>query len=107
MKEQTNKDVIFVVAGNKSELCEEGKVSNEEGEEWAKSIGAIFFSTSAVNDYGIDAMFDYIGNKIDNPNYDYYAEEKKREEKYRKRKEEKIEDVKLSINKDKKNCVIY
>ena len=90
MKEQTNKDVIFVVAGNKSELCEEGKVSNEEGEEWAKSIGAIFFSISAVNDYGIDAMFDYIGNKIDNPNYDYYAEEKKEKKNIEKEKKKKL-----------------
>ena len=108
MKQLTNEDVIFVVAGNKSELIEDSKVSNEEGEQWAKSIGAVFFPTSAKNDSGIHAMFDYIGEKINNPKYDYYAEKKKRKEE-KNRKKEVDKEIKLSPsnNKGKKDCVIY
>ena len=57
-------NIILVVAGNKSHLYEEKKISNEEGEEWAKTIGASFFSTSTKNDSGIRPMFEYIGRKI-------------------------------------------
>ena len=36
-----------MIVGNKSVLYEEQVVSKEEGEEYAKSINALFFETSA------------------------------------------------------------
>ena len=108
MKQSTNKDVIFVVAGNKSELYENKKVSNEEGEEWAKSIGAVFFSISSKYGSGIDKMFNYIGEKINNPNYDFYDEREKGKEENKKRKEKENDgNEKLGKENNKKVCVIY
>ena len=108
MKQRTNKDVIFVVAGNKSELYENKKVSNEEGEEWAKSIGAVFFSTSSKYGSGIDEMFNYIVEKINNPNYNFYDEREKGKEENKKIKEKEIDgNEKLVKENNKKVCVIY
>ena len=108
MKQSTNKDVIFVVAGNKSELYENKKVSNEEGEEWAKSIGAVFFSISSKYGSGIDEMFNYIGEKINNPKYDFYAEKEKGKEENKKRQEKENDgNEKLVKENNKKVCVIY
>lgn len=39
----------MLVAGNKNELCEQKEILDEEVEEWAKSIGAVFFSISTKN----------------------------------------------------------
>ncbi len=107
MKQRTNKDVSFVVAGNKSELFENKKVSNEEGEEWTKSIGAVFFSISSKYGSGIDKMFNYIGEKINNPNYDFYDEREKGKEENKKRKEKENDgNEKLVKENNKKVCVI-
>ena len=108
MKQRTNKDVIFVVAGNKSELYENKKVSNEEGEEWAKSIGAVFFSISSKYGSGIDEMFNYIGEKINNPKYDFYAEKEKGKEENKKRQEKENDgNEKLVKENNKKVCVLF
>ena len=56
-----NKDfgaILFVVA-NKCDL-EDKKVKDEEGEEFAKSIGACFFSVSAKDNIGISNLFENI-----------------------------------------------
>ncbi len=54
----TNKNnMVYAVAANKSDLYEQQKVSDEEGEQFAKSINAIFMSTSAKNDSGIQVLF--------------------------------------------------
>ena len=61
----TNKNnMVYAVAANKSDLYEQQKVSDEEGEQFAKSINAIFMSTSAKNDSGIQVLFENIGRKI-------------------------------------------
>ena len=43
IKKDENKEVVMVVAGNKNELSEQKEISDEEVEEWAKSIGAFQF----------------------------------------------------------------
>ena len=61
----TNKNnMVYAVAANKSDLYEQQKVSDEEGEQFAKSINAIFMPTSAKNDSGIQVLFENIGRKI-------------------------------------------
>ena len=109
-------DHIIALIANKSDLYEEKQVSNEEGEEFAKSIGAIFVSTSAKNASGINALFENIAHKIIDPTFDFAAEEKKKAEAYKKKKKkEKAEEdaaannkgVKLSaqnLEKKKKAC---
>ena len=61
--------------GNKSDLFDEEKVSEEEAENYAKKIDAIFKFTSAASGDGIESLFNTIGCKILNPNYDPSGEE--------------------------------
>ena len=80
IKENSNKDVIIAIAANKSDLYETREVSIEEGEEFAKSIDAIFASTSAKNDTGITNLFENIAMKILDSNVDIITNEQKKEE---------------------------
>ncbi len=50
-------NIFFAVAGNKSDKYEEQVVSKEEGEEYAKSINALFFETSATDHECIENLF--------------------------------------------------
>ena len=77
IKENTNNDVIIAVAANKSDLYEKRQVSDEDGEEFAKSIGAIFASTSAKNDSGITNLFENIAHKLLEPGFNCTANEQK------------------------------
>ena len=113
VKEHCNKDTILAVVANKYDLYEEKQVSNEEGEEFAKSIGAIFVSTSAKNDSGINTLFESIATKILNPDFDFYANEQKKKAEYKdkKKKEEEennknktIKKLNTQKGKNKKNC---
>ena len=50
-------NIFFAVTGNKSDKYEEQVVSKEEGEEYAKSINALFFETSATDHECIENLF--------------------------------------------------
>ena len=78
VKQVDTENFIMAVAANKSDLYEEKQVEENEGEEFAKSIGAIFALTSAKNDVGITGLFDNIGRKILDSSYDFFEEEKKK-----------------------------
>ena len=108
-------DVIFAVVANKIDLYDDSAVKEEEGREFAKNIGAIFQATSAKSDTGITNLFDNLGQKYFNPNYDFGGNEEKEKEEYMKKKDEEMQKkkepkgVKLSAvttNKKnkKKNC---
>ena len=64
VKEVEDKDVIIFLVANKYDLYEARKISNEEGEKFAKNIGAIFVSTSAKNNICIKALFENVAMKI-------------------------------------------
>ena len=81
VKEVATDNYIIAIAANKSDLYEERVVEDQEGEDFASSVGAIFASTSAKNDSGITALFDNIGRKILDPTFDYAAERDKKKEK--------------------------
>ena len=111
IKQQGNKDVIIAVAANKGDLYEKRVISNEEGEEFAKQIGAIFATTSAKDDSGILELFQNLGRKIMDPTYDASAVAKKQKSDYEKekRKQKLAEEregrqgtVKLTKEKNKK-----
>ncbi len=94
-----NKDeLIFAVAGNKSDLYEGQKVSAEEGENYAKKINAIFTEISAMDHECIENMFDNIVNVY----YDKIKKEKK-EEKSNSGKIKKNDSTESSTNSDIKN----
>ena len=82
IKQLGSENIVIALAANKSDLYEEKQVSNEEGEEFAKSIGAIFVSTSA---------------KI-NPNFDFAAAEKQKEEEYKRQKKQQKKEEEAAAN---------
>jgi Ras-related protein Rab-6A len=47
----------FVVVGNKVDLDETRAVAAEDAEQWAKSIGALYFETSAITSVNIQELF--------------------------------------------------
>ena len=76
VKEKGPKEIILAVVANKSDLYELRQVEDEEGETFAKSIGAIFASTSARNDTGITSLFENIGRMALDPNFDFWKKDK-------------------------------
>ena len=105
-----DKDAIISIVANKNDLYNEQQVKNEEGEKFAAEIKGIFQSTSAKSDIGITTLFDNIGKKYFNPDYDCGEVEKKLQEEYQQKKSEekqrKIEKepkgVRISIKNSKK-----
>jgi len=68
IKENTPKDIILALAGNKSDKYDKTEVSEEEGKSLAKEIKSIYMRTSAKLNSSIDELFNAIGNKFLNPN---------------------------------------
>ena len=62
-------NVVLGVVGNKSDLYEDQIVSKETGEEYSKSINALFFETTAMENEVIENLFksislQYVKKKI-------------------------------------------
>ena len=77
IKEIKTPDTILALVANKSDLYDRSQVSDEEGQAYAREIEALFQSTSAKSDSGITTLFDNIGQKYFNPNFDCGLNEKK------------------------------
>ena len=86
----------MALVGNKADLFEEEQVHEEEGEKYAKDIGAIFKITSAVSGNGIEALFYAIGCKMLN------LKEEEEENKEKNNKDDEDKPVRLDSNKLKK-----
>ena len=85
-------NAIFALVGNKIDLYNNAEVDDKEAEKWADSIGAIFQTTSALTNTGIDTLFDNLGKKIFNPKFSYKSQEEQKKELYEKEKERKEEE---------------
>ena len=83
LQENCDKSIVIGVAGNKSDLFVDEKVSESEARNFADKIGAIFELTSAQNNTGIIELFLDVGNKYLDPNFQqkYKIIEKEKEEK--------------------------
>ena len=88
-KLNANGDPIFAVVANKNDLYQSAQVKDEEGKAFAKSINGIFQSTSAKSDSGITTLFENIGKKYFDPNFDSNEKENKEKLEYEKKKNEK------------------
>ncbi len=87
-----NYSVEFIgVIANKSDLYEESVINKEEGENYAKSINALFFETSAMDYESVAAVFEGLAKK--------YVEKKDKED--RKREEDEQKKIKLEPSKHK------
>ena len=83
LQENCDKSIVIGVAGNKSDLFVDEKVSESEARDFADKIGAILELTSAQNNTGIIELFLDVGNKYLDPNFQqkYKIIEKEKEEK--------------------------
>ena len=69
LKENSGKNIVVGIAGNKCDLYEEEDVPENEAREFAESIGAVFELTSAQNNTGINELFMNCGYKYLDPNF--------------------------------------
>ena len=98
-------DPIFAVVGNKYDLYETKQV-DEEAKNFAKSIGAIFQYTSAKEASGINELFNNLGEKFFDPNFDINEQESKDKELYEQKKLQKAQQkVENKGNKEKNEKV--
>ena len=110
VKEQAPKNVVFGLAGNKCDLIEKEEVSEEMARNLAKEMNAIFETTSAAKNIGVEQLFHNVGCKYIDPNYKT-NEDSTSDVKQRKLSEKKIKkNIKLDdknnkdVNKKKKCC---
>ena len=64
VKEVNNEKIILGIAANKADLYDKAKVTDEQGKQYAKKIGASWSSTSSLqDDNGIDGLVDELLEK--------------------------------------------
>ena len=101
------RDAILAVVANKNDLYGDQVVSDEIGQNFADDIGAIFQSTSALSDSGIGKLFDNIGKKIIDPDYDYKDSDKKAKANFdKKQKNQKDDENEKRVKLGEKNNII-
>ena len=76
LKENTDSNIIFYIVGNKVDLFEEEEVDDKEVKEYAKSINAKFYLTSAKSNLEISNLFIQAGKKFIDPKCDLESENK-------------------------------
>ena len=89
IKINCEKNSILAVVANKNDLYGDQQVSDEIGQKFADDIGAIFQSTSALSNNGINQLFDHIGRRIIDPDYDYKDLDKKARANYNLKKKKR------------------
>ena len=85
----SDKNAILALVGNKNDLYNNQQVNDNEAIEFAETIGAIFQVTSAKSNIGIDKLFQNIGIKYLDPEFNYKNEEENEKNNYNIRKENK------------------
>ena len=90
-----NKNVIFGIAANKSDLYEQRVVNKKEGEEFAKNNNALFFETSAKDYDSVEYVFLTLSEEY------LKKEEERKEEEERKKKKKKKKKKKIKLIKKK------
>ena len=106
LKNNAPKNIILVLAGNKSDLYLNEQVNDEEGKSLAKKYNAIYLRTSAKLNSSIDEVFNNIGNKYLNPDMEITSNLTK-EEMIQKSEQLRRDKIKLDNNNNnntKKKC---
>ena len=91
---------ILALVANKSDLYIDQKVNNKDGKAFAEEINAIFQTTSAMADTGIDTLFENIGKKIIMPDYDYRNSDNSAQKDYSKKRQQEIREKKIKLEKN-------
>ena len=69
LKENCIKNIVIGLVGNKVDRFEEEAVPENDARDFADKIGAVFELTSAQNNTGINEIFEDVGNKYLDPNF--------------------------------------
>jgi len=64
LKANVQEDIILCIVGNKIDLETSRKITTEQGEQYAQSIGAQYYEASARLNQGIDTMFTDVAKKL-------------------------------------------
>ncbi|CAL4107460.1 unnamed protein product, partial [Meganyctiphanes norvegica] len=64
LRKRVDPDLMLVVVGNKSDLSEQRAVTRATAEEYAQSIGASFFETSALTNEESSALLKFIAADV-------------------------------------------
>ena len=91
---------ILALVANKSDLYIDQKVNNKDGKAFAEEMNAIFQTTSAMADTGIDTLFENIGKKIIMPDYDYRNSDNSAQKDYSKKRQQEIREKKIKLEKN-------
>ena len=109
-KEHTDIEPILALAANKIDLYKDEQITNSDGKEYADEINAIFQNTSALSNTGIDNLFENLGRKFIDPDFDYKnpgKETKRKNQTKNINNERKEGDNKINLKdakKEKKRC---
>ena len=109
-KEHTDIEPILALAANKIDLYKDEQITNSDGKEYADEINAIFQNTSALSNTGIDNLFENLGRKFIDPDFDYKnpgKETKRKNQSKNINNERKKGDNKINlkdVRKKKKKC---
>ena len=109
-KEHTDIEPILALAANKIDLYKDEQITNSDGKEYADEINAIFQNTSALSNTGIDNLFENLGRKFIDPDFDYKnpgKETKRKNQTKNINNERKKGDNKINlkdVSKEKKKC---
>ena len=61
---QVGDDIVLTIAGNKADLERQRVVSKQEAMDYAASVGATYYETSAKLGRGIDEVFQGMGKRL-------------------------------------------
>ena len=109
-KEHTDIEPILALAANKIDLYKDEQITNSDGKEYADEINAIFQNTSALSNTGIDNLFENLGRKFIDPDFDYKnpgKETKRKNQSKNINNERKKGDNKINlkdVSKEKRKC---
>ena len=104
VKDSSEKNVILVILGNKSDLFEREQVDNEEANAFAKELNALFFATSAKDSITINKLFLKIAEKYSGADSVSLMNNGGENEEFRRIRRESVKLSKSSIKKKKKFC---
>ena len=99
----TESTPLMAVVANKSDLYADQKVNNKDGKEFAEKINAIFQTTSAMSDTGINTLFENIGKKIIMPDYDYKNSDNTAQKDFSKKLAKEKNDKKIKLEQKNSN----
>ena len=88
---------LFALVANKSDLYVDQKVNNKDGKELAEKMNAIFQTTSAFLDTGINNLFENIGKKLIMPDYDYRNSDNSAQKDFSKKRQQEKKEKKIKL----------